>query len=131
MQNKLRTTQTVLTTYLTRARLSRRPLELHHHRPLAIKTYIPKFEESYNADKHSYDPDKDRAQLAKLKAEHKRERKGAIRELRKDNSFVAREKLKEDKKTSKEYHAKMAKLTAMIQTEEGAAANEYKRQKKR
>lgn len=121
----------MLTTALARARLSRRPLELHHHRPLPIKTYIPKFEESYSADKRSYDPDKERAQLAKLKAEHKRERKGALRELRKDSSFVAREKLKEDKKTSKEYHAKMARLTAMIQTEEGAAANEYKRQKKR
>lgn len=65
----------------------------------------------------------------KLKAEYKRERKGAIRELRKDSRFVAREKLKEDKKASAEYHEKMRRLTAMIQTEEGAAANEYKRAK--
>ncbi|KAH8152967.1 uncharacterized protein LAJ45_03194 [Morchella importuna] len=131
VKTKVKTTQKTLTTALTHATHTRRPLELHHHRPLPIKTFIPKFEESYSADKRSYDPDKERLQLAKLKAEHKRERKGALRELRKDSSFVAREKLKEDKKKSKEYHAKMAKLTAMIQTEEGAAANEYKRTKKR
>jgi len=61
-----------------------------------------------------------------LKAEYKREKKGALRELRKDSRFIAREKLKEDKKSSKEYHEKMRRLTAMIQTEEGAAGNEYK-----
>ncbi|KAH0607638.1 uncharacterized protein H6S33_002672 [Morchella sextelata] len=131
VKTKLKSTLATLTTALAHATHTRRPLELHHHRPLPIKTFIPKFEESYSADKRSYDPDKERLQLAKLKAEHKRERKGALRELRKDSSFVAREKLKEDKKKSKEYHAKMAKLTAMIQTEEGAAANEYKRTKKR
>lgn len=49
-----------------------------------------------------------------------------MRELRKDSRFIAREKLKEDKKSSKEYHEKMRRLTAMIQTEEGAAGNEYK-----
>lgn len=54
-----------------------------------------------------------------------------MRELRKDSRFIAREKLKEDKKSSKEYHEKMRRLTAMIQTEEGAAGNEYKRAKGR
>lgn len=81
-------------------------------------------------DKHN-DPDDDRREMAKLKAEHKREMKGAVREIRKDSRFIARVKLTEDKKTSKEYHAKMARLTAMIQSEEGAASNEYKREKAR
>jgi hypothetical protein len=30
----------------------RRPLFLHDHKPLAIKTAIPKFEENFNPDKH-------------------------------------------------------------------------------
>jgi len=81
-------------------------------------------------DKH-YDPDVDRRELSKLKAQHKREKKGAVREIRKDARFISRVKLQEDKKSSKEYHAKMARLTAMIQSEEGQAANEYKRQKAR
>ncbi|KAI4853866.1 Nop14-like protein, partial [Aureobasidium sp. EXF-8846] len=72
-----------LSIMLSQARLRRRPLELHHHRPLPVRTSIPKFEENFNPDKH-YDPDRERADAAKLKKEYKRERKGAVRELRKD-----------------------------------------------
>ncbi|KAG9592256.1 Nop14-like protein, partial [Aureobasidium melanogenum] len=49
-----------LSIMLSQARLRRRPLELHHHRPLPIRTSIPKFEENFNPDKH-YDPDRERA----------------------------------------------------------------------
>ena len=97
---------------------------------MPIPSHIPKFDENFIAGRHN-DPDRDRAQLSKLKAEHKRERKGALRELRKDSSFVAREKLREEKVASKEYHAKMAKLTAMIQHEEGQGKNEYERERVR
>lgn len=65
-----------------------------------------------------------------MKAEHKKERKGAIRELRKDAAFIGREKLREEKIASKEYHAKMARLTAMIQHEEGQGKNEYEKERK-
>jgi len=59
---------------LSIAQLARRPLELHHHKPLAIKMAIPKFEESYNPNKH-YDPDRERTENAKLQKELKREKK--------------------------------------------------------
>lgn len=78
-------------------------------------------------DKH-YDPNAERREASKLKAEHKREKKAATREIRKDNQFIASVKLKEDRANSEAYHKKMARLTAMIQSEEGAAANEYKRE---
>lgn len=123
--------QKTLTDALARATLIRRPLELHHHRPLPIPSNIPKFIENYNLDKKSYDPNEERVEMAKLKAEHKKERKGALRELRKDSRFIAREKIKEERVASKEYHAKMKRLTAMIQTEEGTAANEYERERAR
>jgi len=111
------------------AHLSRRPLELHHHRPIAIKTYIPKFEESgFNPDKH-YDPNRERAELAKLKAEHKKERKGIMRELRKDTHFMAREKLKIKKAKDEAYEKKYKRLVAEIQGEEGREANAYEREK--
>lgn len=110
------------------AQLSRRPLELHHHRPLAIKTYIPKFEETFDPDKH-YDPDRERAELAKLKAEHKKERKGAMRELRKDANFMAREKLRIKKAKDEAYEKKYKRLVAEIQSEEGREANAYEREK--
>ncbi|POR38253.1 Putative nucleolar complex protein 14 [Tolypocladium paradoxum] len=110
------------------AQISRRPLELHHHRPLAIKTYIPKFEETFDPDKH-YDPDRERAELAKLKAEHKRERKGAMRELRKDANFMAREKLRIKKAKDEAYEKKYKRLVAEIQSEEGRESNAYERER--
>jgi nucleolar protein 14 len=128
LKNQLLSLSNELSSKLSKARPLRRPLELHHHRPLPIPSNIPKFEEDYNMDKR-YDPNVERRELTKLKAEHKREKKGAVREIRKDSRFISRVKLAEDKETSKAYHAKMARLTAMIQSEEGAAANEYKRQK--
>ncbi|KAJ5121217.1 RRNA maturation protein (Nop14) [Penicillium bovifimosum] len=112
--------------HLAQARLVRRPLFLHDHKPLAIKTAIPKFEENFNPDKH-YDPDRERAESNRLKKEFKRERKGAMRELRKDASFVAREKLREKKERDSEYEKKYKRLVAEIQSQEGRAANEYER----
>jgi nucleolar protein 14 len=110
------------------AQISRRPLLLHNHRPLAIKTFIPKFEETYDPDKH-YDPDRDRAELAKLQKDHKRERKGALRELRKDTRFMAREKLRIKKMKDEAYEKKYKRLVAEIQSEEGKEANAYEREK--
>ncbi|KAI0859565.1 nucleolar protein 14 [Xylaria cubensis] len=117
-----------LQTMLAMSRLARRPLELHHHRPLAIKTAIPKFEDQFDPDRH-YDADKDRAELAKLKAEHKKERKGAMRELRKDANFMAREKLRIKKQKDAAYEKKYKRLVAEIQGEEGREANAYDREK--
>ncbi|WEW58500.1 nucleolar complex protein 14 [Emydomyces testavorans] len=114
---------------LAQARRDRRPLLLHNHRPLAIKTAIPKFEESFNPDRH-YDPDRERAELNRLKAEHKRERKGALRELRKDANFIARESLREKRERDAEYERKYRRLVAEIQGEEGREANAYEREKK-
>ncbi|KAI1813370.1 Nop14-like protein [Poronia punctata] len=120
--------QTKLQTMLSMAKLARRPLELHHHRPLAIKSSIPKFEDSFDPNKH-YDADRDRAELAKLRAEHKKERKGAMRELRKDANFMAREKLKVKKQKDAAYEKKYKRLVAEIQGEEGREANAYEREK--
>ena len=108
---------------------ARLPLCLHNHRPLAIKTSMPKFEESYNPDKH-YDPDRDRAELSKIKAEHRKERKGALRELRKDANFLAREKLREKKERDSAYEKRYKRLVAEIQGEEGREAKLYEKEKK-
>lgn len=109
---------------------ARKPLLLHNHRPLAIKTSIPKFEESFNPDRH-YDPDRDRAALGKLKAEHKRERKGAMRELRKDANFIAREQLREKKERDEAYEKKFKRLVAEIQGEEAHEGKLYEREKRK
>ncbi|KAF2707594.1 Nop14-like protein [Pleomassaria siparia CBS 279.74] len=119
-----------LTILLSSARLGRRPQELHHHRPLPIKTSVPKFEEGFDPNKH-YDPDKEKMESAKLAKEYKRERKGALRELRKDANFIAREKLKEKKERDRKYEEKYKRLVAEIQGEEGREKNEYEREKRK
>ena len=110
------------------ARRLRRPLALHYHRPLAIKTSIPKFEESYDPKKH-YDPNRERQEFNKLKAEHKREKKAVLRELRKDANFIARERLRQKKEQDAEYEKKYKRLVAEIQGEEAHEAKAYEREK--
>jgi nucleolar protein 14 len=113
---------------LSQARLRRRPLTLHNHKPLSIRQSIPKFEETFDPTKH-YDPDKERSDAAKLQKEYKRERKGAVRELRKDANFIAREQLREKREKDAAYEKKQKRLIAEIQGEEGREAKEYQREK--
>ncbi|KAL8900236.1 MAG: hypothetical protein Q9207_005788 [Kuettlingeria erythrocarpa] len=129
MRTRVQGTLKEIQRLLQEARRGRKPLLLHNHRPLPIKTSIPKFEESFNPDKH-YDPDRDRSEFNRLKAEHKRERKGALRELRKDANFVARESLREKKEKDAQYEKKFKRLVAEIQGEEGKEAKSYDREKR-
>ncbi|KAF2468235.1 Nop14-like protein [Lindgomyces ingoldianus] len=119
-----------LTILLRQSRLHRRPQTLHFHRPLPIKSSIPKFEESFDPNKH-YDPDRERAESKRLQKEYKRERKGALRELRKDANFIAREKLREKKEKDRAYAEKYRKLVASIQEEEGREKNDYERERRK
>ncbi|KXT07637.1 hypothetical protein AC578_10186 [Pseudocercospora eumusae] len=102
---------THISVLIQQARQRRRPLELHHHKKLSIRASIPKFVEDFNPDKH-YDPDKERSDANKLQKEYKRERKGALRELRKDANFIAREQLKEKRERDAEYEKKYRRLIA-------------------
>jgi len=115
---------------LSQAHLRRRPLLLHNHRPLPIKSSVPKFEETFNPNKH-YDVDRERAEASKLRAEYRREKKGALRELKKDSGFLHREKLSAKKSADVAYEAKQRRLIAEIQGEEGAEKNKYEREKAR
>jgi nucleolar protein 14 len=128
--SKQTSTHRNLTARIALARTKRRPQLLHYHRALPIKTSVPKFEESFDPTKH-YDPDKERSEAVRLQKEYKRERKGALRELRKDASFIARESLREKKEKDAAYEAKYKRLVAEIQGEEGREKNMYEREKRR
>ncbi|RMJ22475.1 nucleolar complex protein 14 [Aspergillus sp. HF37] len=127
-QDSIQATLDKLDRHNTQCLHNRRPLLLHSHRPLAIKTAIPRFEEDFNPDKH-YDPNRERAESNRLQKEYKRERKGAIRELRKDTHFVAREQLRDKRERDAEYEKKYRRLVSEVQNEEGRAANAYEREK--
>lgn len=119
---------TKLDTNMTKAR---QPLRLQEHRKLAIRTFAPKFEENFNPDKKSYDIDRERQELNKMKAQIKKEKKLAIKDLRKHTKFVARQQIGEKKQMYSDYHRKMANIVNSISTVEGAEKNEYEREKKR
>jgi nucleolar protein 14 len=118
---------------LSFARDARQPLALQAHKPIPIPSYTPRFEEGYSFNKH-YDPDAERNSAAKLKALYKKERKGAIRELRKDNKFLAGEKAREQSATDAAYTAKMRRVEGAInmeRAEEKAMEREKSRDKRR
>lgn len=110
---------------------TRKPLTLQEHRKLAIKTFAPRFEENFNPDKKSYDPDRDRQEISKIKAQIKKEKKLGMKELRKQTRFGAIQQIEEKKQMYSEYHRKMANIVNSISTVEGAEKNSYEREKKR
>ncbi|CEG82911.1 Putative Nucleolar protein, Nop14p [Rhizopus microsporus] len=80
-------------------------------------------------DRH-YDPDQARSQLRKLESQVKKEKKGAMRELRKDNQFIAREKVKERKAKDEEYN-KMINSVMHILEGEQSEKKQLEREKKK
>lgn len=103
-----------LTKAVQNSSASRRPLTLQSHRPIPLATYVPKFEESFNLDKKSYDRNADRASDSKMKAEIRDARRGAVRVLRRDAAFEARENAKERRGKNAAYTAKMKKVENRI-----------------
>ena len=75
---------------------SRRLLQMQKEiqRPKAIKSYRPMFDEEYIVRKDN-DPNRERAEIKKLKRQIARERKGAAREIKKDSLYVARKQHEE------------------------------------
>ncbi|KAH9471900.1 hypothetical protein Pst134EA_002531 [Puccinia striiformis f. sp. tritici] len=73
---------------ITRIR-SLNPIKLQSHKPIPIKSQIPAFETQFNPNQKPFNPDTNQVELNKLKNLVKKEKKGAIRELRKDNRFLA------------------------------------------
>ncbi|EPX73126.1 U3 snoRNP protein Nop14 [Schizosaccharomyces octosporus yFS286] len=115
LSDKLKQTIGDLTTLLESAKRTRKPLALQAHRPVGIASHLPKFEEGYSIDKTSYDIDPERAEHNKLRAQHRDAKKGAIRTLRKDARYIAREKQKEQRSKDKAYNDKMGKLHNRLQ----------------
>ena len=122
-------------TLLDRARRARRPLELHHHRPLPIKTYAPKLDPEFDPSaprrRRNEAGSTDPADAARLQHVYKRERKAVLRELRKDARFLAAHQLRDQRDKDRAYHAKFRRLVAEIQGDEGREANEYRRDRDR
>ncbi|XP_020598862.1 nucleolar protein 14 isoform X2 [Phalaenopsis equestris] len=99
--------------------LSRQPLQMRKQRPEPIKLMNPKFEENF-VKGIDYDPDRERAQRKKLKKLLKKEAKGAVRELRKDNHFISELKMRDRILQEEERSEKYGKALAFLQEQEHA-----------
>ncbi|KAJ2521188.1 nucleolar complex protein 14 [Coemansia sp. RSA 1939] len=113
----LRELQTYLDEQLEQAKTARQPLTLQNHRPLAIASVAPKFETSYSLDVH-YDPDRDRNESIKLRRQVNRERRGVIRELRRDAQFIAGQRLAEQREKDKVYSEKMKRAWGVLEDDQ-------------
>ncbi len=116
------------------ARQARQPLQLQAHKPIPIPTYIPKFETSSSSYLRHQDPDHERNEAAKLRNQYKKERKGAIRELRKDAKFLAGVQQQKQKDKDRAYNESMRRVYGSIEgerAEEKSMEREKAKEKRR
>ncbi|XP_031490340.1 uncharacterized protein LOC116257584 [Nymphaea colorata] len=97
----------------------RQPVQMRKQRPVPIKQFNPKFEENYVKGR-DYDPDRERAEKKKFLRQLKRESRGAARELRKDNQFLAAVKDRERALLKEERAEKYNKARAFLEEQEHA-----------
>ncbi|KAF9514135.1 hypothetical protein BS47DRAFT_1343462 [Hydnum rufescens UP504] len=105
-----------ITRMITFALKARKPLALQAHKPIPIASYVPKFDAGYSFQKR-HDPDSQRNAGSKLKALYRKEHKGAMRELRKDNKFLAGEQARRQAEKDTAYKSRMAKVHGELQLE--------------
>ncbi|KXN89479.1 putative nucleolar complex protein 14 [Leucoagaricus sp. SymC.cos] len=133
---KSRHSQTIdmLARLLKFAKQSHQPLTLQAHKPIPIPSFIPKFEMTTSNYLRKKDPDFERNEVAKLRYQLKQERKGAIRELRKDTKFLAAVEQKQQMEKDREYGERMKKAFTSIESERAeqkAMEREKAREKRR
>ncbi|KAK3603036.1 hypothetical protein CHS0354_037784 [Potamilus streckersoni] len=102
-------------------------LVIQKKKPQPLKMYEPKVEEVFDGKKNRQKGTKDFNEHQKLVHKHKRELKGAIREIKKDNQFLARQKLQKQLLLDAERKRKMKQIFAMLSAQEG----DYKAMKRR
>lgn len=104
---------------ISTGKLRRRPLAWQKFKTVEMKTYVPKFEVNYSMDRKRREENKDKQAEKRLQYEYKKEFKSAVRELRKDASFIARRKLNEQKAEDQEYKKKINKLRGILTSGDG------------
>ncbi|XP_010932890.2 uncharacterized protein [Elaeis guineensis] len=97
----------------------RQPLQMRKQKPVPIKLLNPKFEENFVKGR-DYDPDRERAERKKMKKRLKSEKKGAVRELRKDNHFIFELKERDRMLEEEERAERYGKAMAFLQEQEHA-----------
>ncbi|GAA5903487.1 hypothetical protein JCM6882_006560 [Rhodosporidiobolus microsporus] len=124
---ELDSTLTSLSRTLSLSLSTRRPLSLQSHRAIPLQTYLPKFDEGFNPNRR-FDPDSERAEQSKIRQLYRKEKKGAVRELRNDNRFLAQEERRRKEADDVQYEKKIGKIMRGLQNER-AEEKAYERTK--
>eukprot|EP00058_Branchiostoma_floridae_P006087 XP_002591575.1 hypothetical protein BRAFLDRAFT_131025 [Branchiostoma floridae] len=94
------------------------PLQYEKLKPKPLKLYEPKFDEDYNPERKMKGSRKQKEKERLLKM-HKREMKGAVREIRKDAQFLARQQLQEQMDKDAERKRKVKEIMHHLSSQEG------------
>ncbi|XP_041369005.1 nucleolar protein 14-like [Gigantopelta aegis] len=104
----------------------RQCLVIQKKKPQPLKMFEPKFEEVWDGKKKKGGGNRKFNEKQRLVHKHKRELKGAIREIRKDAQFLAHEQLKETLTRDAERKRRVRDLHSSLAMQEG----DYKKLKK-
>ncbi|KAI8492824.1 nucleolar complex protein 14 [Branchiostoma belcheri] len=94
------------------------PLQYEKLKPKPLKLYEPKFDEDYNPERKMKGSRKQK-EKERLQKMHKRELKGAVREIRKDAQFLARQQLQEQMDKDAERKRKVKEIMHHLSSQEG------------
>lgn len=85
----------------------------------AIKQFNPMYEEEGFQKGRDYDPNRERANKRQLQRELKQEARGAVRELRKDNRFLAEQRAEESNVAKDERGERQRETMSFLEKLEG------------
>uniref|UniRef100_A0A8C5BHR9 Nucleolar protein 14 n=1 Tax=Gadus morhua TaxID=8049 RepID=A0A8C5BHR9_GADMO len=97
---------------------SHNPLVFEKQKPIPLRMFTPKIVEVLDYGKRRGNT-KEQKESERTKHKYKKEFKGALREIRKDNRFMAREKLQETMSRDSERKRKVKELYGSLGTQEG------------
>ncbi|VDB97100.1 unnamed protein product [Peniophora sp. CBMAI 1063] len=134
LQAKFDSATDILGRLLKFSRQARQPLRMQAHKPIPIPSYTPKFESTSSSYLRTQDADLEAIQASKLRKQYKQERKGAIRELRKDARFLAGVEQEKQREKDAAYSLNLKRAYGAIESEraeEKAMEREKAREKRR
>ena len=97
----------------------RAPLAWRAKKAEAIKQFNPMYEEEGYQKGRDYDPNRERAEQRRLQRQLRQEARGAVRELRKDNRFLAEQRATEAAASAEERGERQRETLAFLEKMEG------------
>ena len=81
---------------------------------MSLPLLTPDFAADYSMEHRKRSGPPDEMALSRMKRAHKREYKGAVRELKRDSAFLAEHKFKETRRKDSEYKNKINRIIGSI-----------------